>query len=90
MPLITAISDRMIALELGHPIAEGIPGDVIRDPQVVSSYLGGDLSVINRSGASRRRRRAGQTKTCEDRDERQGAADRRRLVDRRRKGATKR
>ncbi len=50
MPLITAISDRIIALELGHPIAEGTPAEVVRDPAVVSSYLGGDLSAINRSG----------------------------------------
>jgi branched-chain amino acid transport system ATP-binding protein len=50
MPLITAISDRMIALELGHPIAEGTPAQVVRDPAVVSSYLGGDISAINRSG----------------------------------------
>jgi branched-chain amino acid transport system ATP-binding protein len=52
MPLITSISDRMIALELGHPIAEGTPEEVTTDPLVVSSYLGGDLAVINRSGAS--------------------------------------
>ncbi len=52
MPLITGISDRMIALELGHPIVEGTPSEVTTDPRVVSSYLGGDLAVINRSGAS--------------------------------------
>ena len=52
MPLITAISDRMIALELGQPIVEGTPGEVTTDPRVVSSYLGGDLSAINRSGAT--------------------------------------
>ena len=57
MPLITQISDRMIALELGHPIAEGTPQDVIRDPQVVSSYLGGDMSVINRSGTAAKKTR---------------------------------
>ena len=51
MPLITGISDRMIALELGHPIAEGTPAEVTTDPRVVSSYLGGDLAAINRSGA---------------------------------------
>jgi branched-chain amino acid transport system ATP-binding protein len=50
MPLITSVSNRMIALELGHPIAEGTPDEVISDPQVIASYLGGDLSVINRSG----------------------------------------
>jgi ABC-type branched-subunit amino acid transport system ATPase component/predicted MFS family arabinose efflux permease len=52
MPLITGISDRMIALELGHPIVEGTPHEVTTDARVVSSYLGGDLAVINRSGAS--------------------------------------
>jgi ABC-type branched-subunit amino acid transport system ATPase component/predicted MFS family arabinose efflux permease len=54
MPLITAVSDRMIALELGHPIAEGTPEEVIADPRVVSSYLGGDISAINRSGGPTR------------------------------------
>jgi ABC-type branched-subunit amino acid transport system ATPase component/predicted MFS family arabinose efflux permease len=51
MPLITSVSDRMIALELGHPIAEGTPEEVIADDRVVSSYLGGDLSAIQRSGS---------------------------------------
>jgi ABC-type branched-subunit amino acid transport system ATPase component len=50
MPLITSVSDRMIALELGHPIVEGTPAEVISDPQVISSYLGGDMATINRSG----------------------------------------
>jgi len=50
MPLITGVSDRMIALELGHPIVEGTPQEVIAHPQVIESYLGGDPAVINRSG----------------------------------------
>jgi branched-chain amino acid transport system ATP-binding protein len=50
MPLITNVSDRMIALELGHPIVEGSPQEVISHPRVIESYLGGDPSVINRSG----------------------------------------
>ena len=50
MPLITGISDRMIALELGRPIAEGTPAEVTSNAHVVSSYLGGDLAAINRSG----------------------------------------
>jgi branched-chain amino acid transport system ATP-binding protein len=63
MPLITGISDRMVALELGHPIAEGTPEEVINDPRVVASYLGGDMAVINRSGkvadeAPKKRRKA--------------------------------
>ncbi len=52
MPLICGISDRMIALELGHPIMEGTPDEVIHDPHVVSTYLGGDVATINRSGAA--------------------------------------
>src|SRR5581483_2400954 len=50
MPLITGISDRMLALELGSIIAEGTPQQVISDPRVVSSYLGGDPDAIHRSG----------------------------------------
>ena len=50
MPLICGISDRMIALELGAVVTEGTPDEVIRDPRVVESYLGGDVTVINRSG----------------------------------------
>ena len=52
MPLITSVSDRMIALELGRPIVEGTPEEVTTNPRVVSSYLGGDMAVINRSGAN--------------------------------------
>ncbi len=51
MPLITSISDRLVAMDLGRVVAEGPPGDVIRNEHVVRSYLGGDLAVIERSGA---------------------------------------
>jgi ABC-type branched-subunit amino acid transport system ATPase component len=57
MPLITTVSDRMVALELGAPIASGTPDEVVHDPRVVASYLGGDIAAINRSGGTRRRRR---------------------------------
>ena len=58
MPLITSISDRMIALELGAVVTEGTPQEVISDPRVVESYLGGNLDAIHRSGQVGRRRPA--------------------------------
>ena len=51
MPLITSVSDRMVALELGHPMAIGTPEAVIADPRVVASYLGSDEATINRSSS---------------------------------------
>jgi ABC-type branched-subunit amino acid transport system ATPase component/ABC-type branched-subunit amino acid transport system permease subunit len=50
MPLLTAICDRMIALELGEVIAEGTPAEVLDHPLVVESYLGTKESAIQRSG----------------------------------------
>ena len=49
MQLITAVSDRMLALEVGRVIAEGTPTEVTSDPRVVSSYLGTSQTAINRS-----------------------------------------
>jgi branched-chain amino acid transport system ATP-binding protein len=52
MPLVTGIADRLIAMDQGRPIAEGDPRDVVRHPDVVSSYLGGDPTAVARSGAA--------------------------------------
>jgi branched-chain amino acid transport system ATP-binding protein len=52
MPLITSISDRLIALELGRVIAVGTPGEVVSHPRVVASYLGTNEAAIARSGSS--------------------------------------
>jgi branched-chain amino acid transport system ATP-binding protein len=51
MPLLSALCDRMVALELGTVIAEGTPAEVLDHPRVVESYLGTDQAAIERSGA---------------------------------------
>ena len=70
MPLITGISDRMIALELGTVVTDGPPEQVVNHPQVVASYLGTSEDVIARSGSRtveqptpRRRRTKGVTRS---------------------------
>jgi ABC-type branched-subunit amino acid transport system ATPase component/MFS family permease len=50
IPLVTAMADRLVAMELGAVIAEGEPQDVVRDPRVVGSYLNASDAVIRRSG----------------------------------------
>jgi ABC-type branched-subunit amino acid transport system ATPase component len=50
MPLITGLSDQIVALELGRVVLQDTPQAVLADPRVVASYLGGDLSTIQRSG----------------------------------------
>jgi ABC-type branched-subunit amino acid transport system ATPase component len=52
MPLITSISDEIIALELGAVVVRGTPDEVLHDQRVVTSYLGGDLNAIQRSGGT--------------------------------------
>ena len=50
MPMISTISDRLVALELGRVIAEGPPQEVLAHPDVIASYLGTEESAIKRSG----------------------------------------
>ena len=51
MPLVTAVADRMLALDQGTVVVEGDPDEVLRHPHVVASYLGSTTEVIARSGA---------------------------------------
>ncbi len=40
VPLLLAIADRLVAMDLGRIVADGPPTEVVRHPDVVSSYLG--------------------------------------------------
>jgi ABC-type branched-subunit amino acid transport system ATPase component/ABC-type branched-subunit amino acid transport system permease subunit len=55
IPLIMGLSDRIVAMDAGRVIAEGPPEEVRHHPEVVASYLGGDLAAVERSGAGRPR-----------------------------------
>ncbi|MGF7162617.1 branched-chain amino acid transport system ATP-binding protein [Rhodoligotrophos appendicifer] len=42
MQVISDIADRVVVLDWGKHVAEGRPDDVLRRPEVVSAYLGGE------------------------------------------------
>ena len=52
MPLISTISDRLIALDQGRIVTTGRPSEVLLHPDVVQSYLGTDASAVARSGTT--------------------------------------
>jgi ABC-type branched-subunit amino acid transport system ATPase component/ABC-type branched-subunit amino acid transport system permease subunit len=49
IPLITSISDRLLAMDRGRLVRVGTPDEVRHDPAVVASYLGSDSRAIERS-----------------------------------------
>lgn len=52
IPLVSSVSDRLLALEQGRVIATGLPADVLAHPDVVESYLGTTGAAIARSGGT--------------------------------------
>ncbi|HVE75568.1 MAG TPA: MFS transporter [Actinomycetota bacterium] len=49
IPLITTISDRMVAMDLGSVVASGTPQEVTSHPKVMASYLAASEDVVSRS-----------------------------------------
>jgi ABC-type branched-subunit amino acid transport system ATPase component/predicted MFS family arabinose efflux permease len=50
MPLISSVSDELVAFVLGQPVVRGPAAEVLDHPIVVQSYLGTAEDVIRRSG----------------------------------------
>ncbi|MEQ1872762.1 MAG: MFS transporter [Ilumatobacteraceae bacterium] len=51
IPLISAVSDRVIALDQGAVLTSGLPADVLAHPDVIESYLGNNVAARQRSGS---------------------------------------
>ena len=50
MQLISAVSNELVAMELGRVVLRGEPKTVLSDPRVVAAYLGDSTAAIHRSG----------------------------------------
>ncbi|MEV6968217.1 branched-chain amino acid ABC transporter permease/ATP-binding protein [Hamadaea sp. NPDC051192] len=52
LPLLSTVAGRIVAMESGRVIADGVPAEILRHPAVVASYLGDDHAAVHRSGVS--------------------------------------
>jgi branched-chain amino acid transport system ATP-binding protein len=50
MPLISKVSDELIAMVLGEVVIRDVPDVVLNDERVITAYLGGSEAAIKRSG----------------------------------------
>ena len=51
MPLISAVSDELVALEQGTFVTRGTPEEVLNDERVIEAYLGTSEAAVKRSGS---------------------------------------